>query len=44
MRRLLAHDESLVDKLTQIERLDAIKADIPVLPVKRKKIGLSEKK
>jgi hypothetical protein len=56
MRQLLAHDQSLIEKLAQLEkgtdqlfrivfeRLDALEADAPILSSKRKRIGFNEKK
>ena len=56
MRQLLSHDQSLLEKLNQLEkgtdhlfrivfeRLDSLETDIPLLPPKRKRIGLGEKK
>jgi hypothetical protein len=54
MRQLLSHDQSLLEKLNQLEkgtdhlfrivfeRLDSLEVDAPILPLKRKRIGLSE--
>ncbi len=55
LRQLLASDETLVERINQLEqgtdklfrvvfkRLDAFEANTPILPAKRKKIGLSKK-
>lgn len=55
MRQLLANDQSLLDKFGQLEkgtdqlfrivfeRLDALEASSPILPPKRKKIGITSK-
>lgn len=55
MRQLLSSDQSLLEKLDQLEkgadhlfrivfeRLDALEANTPILPPKRKKIGLHQK-
>lgn len=55
MRQLLSHDQSLLEKLNQLERgtdhlfrivferLDSLDAETPLLPQKRKRIGLGGK-
>ena len=55
LRKILASDQSLADKLHELEkgttklfrivfeRLDTLDAELPILPKKRKKIGLNQK-
>jgi hypothetical protein len=56
MRKIILEDQSLVEKLSQLEkgtdylfrivfeRLDFLEANTPILPEKRTRIGINEKK